>query len=62
MYKKILSMDEHRNLVEISVKRLTDMTYIPFDPTNRSYQEYLQWLAEGNVPEPADEPQEESQS
>lgn len=55
-------MDENRNLVEISVKRLTDMTYIPFDPTNRSYREYLQWLAEGNVPEPADEPQEESQS
>lgn len=55
-------MDENRNLVEISVKRLTDMTYIPFDPANRSYQEYLQWIAEGNEPEPADEPQEESQS
>lgn len=59
MYKKILSMDENRNLVEISVKRLTDMTYIPFDPANRSYQEYLQWIAEGNEPEPADEPQQE---
>ncbi len=33
--------------------------FIPFDPTNTDYQEYLQWIAEGNEPEPADEPQEE---
>ena len=28
---------------------------IPFDAGNRAYQEYLEWLAEGNEPEPADE-------
>ena len=27
---------------------------IPFDPENTSYREYLEWLAEGNEPLPAD--------
>jgi hypothetical protein len=29
--------------------------YIPFDPRNRDYQEYLKWLAIGNTPLPADD-------
>ena len=29
--------------------------YIPFDPKNRDYQEYLKWLAIGNTPLPADD-------
>ncbi len=33
--------------------------YIPFDPANTDYQEYLKWLEEdGNQPLPADEPQQ----
>ena len=37
------------------VKRLTDNAFIPFDPANTDYQEYLKWVAEGNEPLPADE-------
>ena len=27
---------------------------IPKDPLNRHYQEYLEWVAAGNTPDPAD--------
>jgi len=37
------------------VIRLADNAFIPFDPDNSDYIAYLAWLAEGNVPTPADE-------
>jgi hypothetical protein len=36
------------------VYRLSDGAYIPFDPANTDYQEYLKWVAEGGVPLPPD--------
>lgn len=33
---------------------------IPVDSSNVDYQEYLQWLAEGNVPEPPPPPPDPS--
>jgi hypothetical protein len=38
----------------ISIKRIADNAFIPFDPANTDYQTYLAWLAEGNEPLPAD--------
>jgi hypothetical protein len=37
-----------------NVQRLSDNAFIPFDPDNTDYQEYLKWLSEGNEPLPAD--------
>jgi len=40
-----------------SVQRISDNTFIPFDPANTDYIAYLKWIEEGNTPEPAEENQ-----
>jgi hypothetical protein len=37
-----------------SVSRTEDNAWIPFDPDNTDYQQYLKWLDAGNTPLPAD--------
>jgi hypothetical protein len=39
-----------------SILRLADGAFIPPDPDNSDYREYLAWVDEGNTPEPAPEP------
>ena len=52
MYKKELDLD--RNVSNTCIRRISDQAVIPFDPANTSYREYLEWLAEGNIPEEAE--------
>jgi hypothetical protein len=37
-----------------TIKRLSDNAFIPQDPANTDYQQYLLWLEEGNEPLPPD--------
>lgn len=50
MYKQM----SLKGVLQNSVQRLSDNAFIPFDPANTDYQEYLKWLSEGNQPLPAD--------
>lgn len=54
-YKKTNSDTEIKKYSDES----SSYSFIPFDPANKDYQEYLAWLEEGNTPEPADEPETE---
>ena len=42
--------------VEVCVlkKRDGNILSIPFNEANTDYQEYLEWVAKGNTPDPAD--------
>jgi len=51
MYKKI--WDSLKNQEASNILRLSDMASIPKVRGNSDYEEYLEWLAEGNTPEEA---------
>ena len=55
MYKQLTNRDG--SVSSAQILRVEDGAFIPFDPANTDYQAYLQWLAEGNEPLPADEPE-----
>tara|TARA_R100000329_G_scaffold29783_1_gene27438 strand:+ start:1054 stop:1224 length:171 start_codon:yes stop_codon:yes gene_type:complete len=56
MYKKLKYKLDGADVVRTDmIYHKTKKLYIPFDPDNIDYQEYLEWSAiEGNVPEEAD--------
>jgi len=54
MYQQ-LQNDKLTNQPPQCIKRLSDNAFIPFDEANTDYAEYLEWLAEGNTPLPADD-------
>ena len=49
---KLNKIDSFGN--QSSVIKVDTMTYIPYDEANTDYQEYLEWVAEGNTADPAD--------
>lgn len=55
-YQFMWDMNEKKTL-QGAIRRVEDGASIPFDPSNTDYQEYLKWLAEGNTPLPADQPE-----
>ena len=52
MYKQVKSFDD--TVSTTLFQRIADGAFIPADPANTDYQDYLKWVAEGNTPLPAE--------
>jgi hypothetical protein len=46
--------NEFGQLINVIKIKDNNKSYIPLDEANTDYQEYLEWIAEGNTPEEAD--------
>lgn len=55
MYKLQANFDANENAIPATIVIKDGCMWIPFDPANTDYQQYLAWLAQGNTPLPADE-------
>ena len=56
-YKFILKIDPsngNKSNDSKGILRIADGAFIPFAEANTDYQEYLEWVAEGNTAEAAD--------
>ena len=51
-YKLVKNIDGTVSTTQ--VMRIEDNAFIPFDPANTDYQEYLTWVAEGGIVQVAD--------
>ena len=45
-------MADYKLTATTGVIRSKDSAFIPADPANRDYEEYLQWVEDGGVPDP----------
>lgn len=52
MYKQLRT--SNNAISNTTILRISDNAFIPFAPGNRDYQEYLEWIEEGNTPIPPD--------
>ena len=52
MYQQYINL--RTNELMDGILRVSDNAYIPNDPDNTDYQNYLKWLEEGNTPLPPD--------
>ena len=52
-YQLYVSFDGSQSITK-TVTGSSRVLSIPYDPDNTDYQEYLEWLAEGNTPAPAE--------